>query len=221
MWNKITVGQFQAIYKLSQDTTMQPEDIACGIISILYNMTLAQVDELPMETFNELSKQSAAMLNVENMPGKPVRILKASGKKYGIIYDPTKLKHRQYVETITYGDKPIENMHLVMASIVQPVTYFGRWLPNDVNKHADIAADLQQARMIDVYHSCVFFCKLYLNSMQAIKPYLISEMMQKGMSQEAATKLLTTSINTLAGHILPEKSQPSKVSRWMQPMSYH
>jgi len=220
MWNKITVAQFQAIYKLSQDKTMPPEDVACGIISILYNMTLTQVDELPMSTFNELAKASTAMLNVEDMPGKPVRILKANGKKYGIIYDPTKLKHRQYVETIQYSDKPIENMHLIMASIVQPVNWFGRWGKNDVNKHADVAADIQQARMIDVYHTCVFFCKLYLNSMQAIKPYLVNEMIKKGVSQQTATELLTNSINIMAGHILPKKSQALKVSRWMRPMSY-
>ena len=221
MWEKITVGQFQAIYKLSQDKTIDETDMACNIISILYGMTLAQVDQLSMAQFNELSKKSANVLNIEEMPGKPVRFIKAAGKKYGIIYNPTKLRHRQYVETIQYGDKPIENMHLVMASIVQPVNWFGRWGKNDVNKHKDIAADMQQARMIDVYHSCVFFCKLYINSIAAIQPYLVSQMMAKGVSQQEATEALTFSLNTTAGHILPKRLQPSKPSLWMQHTNYH
>lgn len=220
MWNKITVGQFQAIYKLSQDKNMSDEDKACGIISILYDMTLTQVDELPMSTFTELSKQSVAMLNVEDIPGKPERIIKANGKKYGVIYDPTKLQHRQYVETITYGDKPIENMHLVMASIVQPVNWLGKWGKNDVNQHADIAENLKQARVMDVYHTCIFFCKLYLNSMEGIKPYLVSEMMKGGVNQQQGTELLTTSISIMAGHILPKKSQNLKASRWTKFISY-
>lgn len=210
MWDKITVGQFQAIYKVSIDTQMDEADKASNIISILYNLSLAQVDDLTVSKFNELSKASAMALNIESMPGKPMRKIKAAGKKYAVIYDPAKMRHRQYVEAMHFSDKHIENMHMIMASIVEPVTWYSRRLRNEGVMHKRIASDMLQARVIDVCHSCVFFCKLYLNSIKSLEPYLISQMMKKGVTKEAAKEALNFSQSILAGYILPEKLQPLK-----------
>lgn len=210
-WKDITVQQFQGIYKLSISKDMEDIDRAHCAISIIYNMTEHEVDNLSLVEFNKLAKESAFVLGGEgDIPGKPVRKIKIGRRRYAIIYDPTKLRHRQYVELMQYGDKLIENMHLIMASVVQPVTWYGRKIKNNVDDHRAIAADMLNARLIDVYHCCVFFCKLYINLMQDIKDSLVPEMAREGMPIRQLIQLIENSQSIMAGSITLEKSQYSK-----------
>lgn len=200
MWDKITVGQFQAIYKISIDKEADEMEKVSGIISILYNKTLAQVDEMSIVDFNKLASRCTAFLNIENIPGRPVKYLKAGGKRYFINYDASKLKHRQYVEVQHFGGNPIENMHLILASIVQPVRFFIK-VKNRADMHKKIANDLLGARMVDVYHSCVFFCKVYQSSIQSLLPYLELQLKNKGLKKKETKALLTYLQNDLGGFI--------------------
>jgi hypothetical protein len=60
------------------------------------------------------------------------------------------------------------------------------------------------------YHAAVFFYTLFNVSMQVIQPYLISEMIAKGIKKEEAMEILTTSQSILDGFIMPRWSQISK-----------
>jgi hypothetical protein len=207
-WNNITVQQFQDIHRLSLSRDLDDIARAECAITILYDMTEHEVENLTISEFNTLAKESAFVLAGESeIPGKPVRRIKIGNLRYSITYDPTKLRHRQYVELMQYGNKPIENMHLIMASIVQPTTWYGKKLNNNVDDHGEVAADMLKARLIDVYHCSVFFCKLFVNSMESIKGYLSKEMEKEWMESQQLMQLINSSQDIMAGSITHEKWQ--------------
>lgn len=207
-WSDITVQQFLDLHRLTGQKLDDMERVE-KTIAILYDLTERQVEELSISEFNRLAKQCAFVLT-SDIPGKPVRTIKAGKKRYSITYDPTKLRHRQYVEIIHFSDKPVENMHLIMASVVQPMTWYGKKVRNEAEDHPAIASDMLSARVVDVYHACVFFCKLYVNLISSIRVYLVTEMMKRGMSREHATTLVDSSQNAMAGFIQPGKWPLSK-----------
>lgn len=210
-WEDLTVQQFQDIYRLSLATDLDETDKVARAICILHDMTESQVDEMTITRFNELAKQCAFVMK-GNIPGRPVRVIRIGRKRYRVNYKPSTLRHRQYVEIIHFSDKPIDNMHLCMASLVEPVTWYGRCLPNKAEDHQVIASDLLQARVIDVYNSCVFFCKLYSSLIDNIAASLIAEMMMAGMTREEAILLLRTSQSAMDGSIQQGKWPPLKLS---------
>lgn len=196
-WSNISVQQYQDLHRLSLDENVDEMDRIVRAICIMYNKTETQVDDMSVSEFNNLAK-SCNFLFTNEIPGKPQRTIRIGTRKYTIQYDPTKLTQRQYVEILSFGTKPIENMHLIMASLVQPVKW-GFKQKNNVKDHPKVAMDMLNARVIDVYQTCVFFCKVYSSLIKNIRGYLIREMMQKGATKEAAEQLVTSSQNAMDG----------------------
>lgn len=206
-WDTITVQQFQDISRLSLETNLEDFDKVERVICILYDLTEEQVGELTRGEFAQKAREVDFVMN-SPIPGRPRRTIKGGSGRYAIEYNPVKLKHRQYVEILTFGEKPIENMHLLMASIVQPIRWGFRH-KNSVADHESIATDLLQAPVKDVYHSCVFFCKLYNNLIRDIKDSLVAQMMEK-MSREKAEELLEISLSVMDGFTQQSSSPISK-----------
>jgi hypothetical protein len=93
-----------------------------------------------------------------------------------------------------------------MASIVTPVKFkWGKWV-----EHEELSSDLEKMNFEVAYHAAVFFYTLFNVSMQVIQPYLINEMKSKGIAEEQAKEMLTTSQSILDGFIMPKWSQTSK-----------
>lgn len=208
-WDKITLGQFQDIYRLSQDASLDEVDRISRAISIVYGLSEAQVDELTVPKFNELGKSCAFIMSGE-IPGKPVKSFRVGRRKYAINYKPQSLMHRQYVEILHFSEKPVDNMHHIMASLVNPVR-FGFRLKNKADDHSKLSEIMLDAPFLAVYHSCIFFCKLYKNLIEVIRPSLILEMTNKGMTAEKANRLLTISINTMDGFITQSRWPNTRV----------
>ena len=204
-WKDITVQQFLDLHRLGITADVDEITKAQRAICILYDKTERQVDEMLLTEFNALSRDAARFLTAE-IPGKPVRTIRVGKNSYGVIYDPKKLRHRQYVEIISFGEKPIENMHYVMASLVEPIR-LGVRRRNEASDHEATANDLLNARVIDVYHSCVFFCNLYVNSIIRIKDYLVQETMKQNpkLQKTEVLQLLKLSTDVMAGFI-PQKN---------------
>ena len=209
-WKDITLGQYQDIYKLHLDSKLDEMERIERLISIVYGLTENEVNLLPLQKFNEYARECSFLLTENEIPGKPKRYIKVNGKKYRIIYYPSDLQYRQYVEVLTFAEKPIENMHLIMASIVKPIKYGFITKSNDVAKHSEYAADMEKANFIDIYHTCVFFCKLYKNLMEAMQGYLVQEMTKKGMEKWKAEMLCSNLVKSLDGFIPQPKSQNIK-----------
>jgi hypothetical protein len=211
-WEDVTVQQFIDIQKLAREKNMDEMEMSEKAIAIMYDMTERQVEELPLHEFNSKSREIAFVLDKQKIEGKPRRVIQANGNKYAIEYDPSKLKHRQYVEIMTWsGASMHDNIYLIMASLVQPVNRIGRRLKNKAEEHPKIAEDMLQAKIVDVYHTCVFFCRLYINLMKDMRDSLVAQMVMQGATKEQAMVLYDTSLNAMAGFITPEKSQHSKV----------
>jgi len=208
-WNTITVQQFQDVYRLSLNTKQDEMDKIERVICILFDKTEQEIDNVSMSEFADMARQVSFVMN-NDIPGKPVKNFKVNGRKYAIVYDPTKLRHRQYVELLHYGADPVSNMHMVMASVVRPVKWF-RLRKNRAQDHEKIAADMRDMPLIHVYHSCVFFCKLYVNLMRSIRASSVVEMMMTGMTEDEAMMLFEDSLSVMDGFIQQKSLQPSKV----------
>lgn len=198
-WNNLTLGQFQEIHKLTQDNSLDEIEKTCRTISILYGKTEAEVDDMDMAEFNKLASE-LKFLTAEHIPGKPVKSFRVGVNKYAINYKPTSLKYRQYVEILHYSERPIENMHLILASLVNPVK-FGIKRKNKVDDHERISLEMQNAPLLAVYHAAVFFCKLFRDLIKHIQDYLIKEMTEKGATREQAMELIADSISAMDGFI--------------------
>ena len=97
-------------------------------------------------------------------------------------------------------------MHLLMASIVEPVKWGFLPKPNNVDDHEKYATDMLNAKLIDVYHASVFFCKVYRDLISYGRSYLEADMMKQGMNPMVAKETLTNLINTMDGFIPQNKS---------------
>jgi predicted AlkP superfamily pyrophosphatase or phosphodiesterase len=204
-WNNLTLQQFQEIHKLSTDTSLDEIEKVSRTICIIHGLTEMQVDDLAITEFNRLAAE-CKFLNTDAIPGKPVKSFRVGVKKYAINYKPTTLKHRQYVEILHFADKPVENMHLIMASLVNPVKW-GFKKKNKAEDHEAIANDMLNAPLLPVYHSCVFFCKLFKGLIEHTQGFLIKEMMDKGATRKQAISLVASSLNAMDGFIQQSKSE--------------
>jgi hypothetical protein len=156
-WQTITVQQFQDLYRVSIDKNLSAEDKSIKTIAIIYNMTEDQVEDMDLIEFKRLCAVTVNVLNIASIPGKPETRI----GNYKVIYNPAKFKHRQSVEINNWLDSPIENMHLIMASLVVPVKYHFFTSANRAENHLRYADDILQQPIAKVYHACVFFCDLY------------------------------------------------------------
>lgn len=203
-WANITLSQFQDIYRLSLSKDVDDMGRVERAIAILFNKTEREVEDLTIQEFNHYATKCSFLFNQE-VPGKPVKYIRVGTRKYAIVYDPKKLLHRQYVEIVKFSEKPVDNMHLIMASLVRPVKFGFIWGKNTVDQHEAIAADMLEVKVCDVYHSCVFFCKLFSSSIEAIKGFLVLEMTRKGMTTDQAEALVVSSLRAMDGFIQPKK----------------
>lgn len=193
--NEITVGQFQAVYSIQKGTGDELDKIT-DMVAILTGRTAAEVDDMSLSEFNTVSREIRAMLENPLPEAKPKRIIKANGKEYWIIYEPGKLRAGQYVEYQGWikGDI-IENLHLIMASISYPFYKFGpirKKGKNDSTKHEQVANDFKEAKLIDVYSACVFFCELLKGSIKATEDFLVREL--KGKATETEVRQTITDL---------------------------
>lgn len=204
----MTIKQFQELYYVATSEDMDL-DKSIKMVGIVTGKTPEQVEKMSMRKFNILCNavhKHFKIFEKDLLKGKPKKIVRVGKRFYRINYDVTKCKSSTYVEVSTFSTDIIQNLHKIMASIVTPVRFkWGKWV-----EHEELAADLEQMDFEVAYHAAVFFYTLFNVSMQVIQPYLISEMKKKGIKEEQATEILTTSQNILDGFIMPKWSQISK-----------
>ena len=204
----MTIKQFQELYYVATSEDMDL-DKSIKMVGIVTGKTPEQVERMSMIKFNFLCGMVHRQFKIfekDLMKGKPKKIFRVGKRFYRINYDVTKCKSSTYVEVSTFSTDIIQNLHKIMASIVTPVKFkWGRWV-----EHEELASDLEQMDFEVAYHAAVFFYTLFNVSMQVIQPYLINEMMKKGIAKEEATEMLTNSQSILDGFIMPRWSLTSK-----------
>jgi len=198
-WNDLTVWQFIQINKLSKETGIDDFTKAQKAVCIIYDKTELELDRTKFRDYKQMETEAGKFLN-EAIPVKRVRTIRAGKRRFRLESDLTKLEYRQYVEVLFFGKDPIENMHLVVASVVKPVNMFGIVKNNKVSDHKEVAELLLNASVVDIHNACVFFCKLFMALIRSTKDYLVREIMSKSkMKKSEAEKLITDSINTMGG----------------------
>jgi len=204
----MTIKQFQELYYVATSEDMDL-DKSIKMVGIVTGKTPEQVEKMSMRKFNILCgavHNHFKIFEKDLLKGKPKKIVRVGKRFYRINYDVTKCKSSTYVEVSTFSTDIIQNLHKIMASIVTPVKFkWGRWV-----EHEELASDLEQMDFEVAYHAAVFFYTLFNVSMQVIQPYLINEMMKKGIAKEEATEMLTNSQSILDGFIMPRWSLTSK-----------
>lgn len=215
-WQNVTLEHYQALYPVI--TSTQPDwEKDMQIVSILFNLTEKQLDALPLDKYRELKKACAFLY--QPIPQTGERVFYGRKRKYKLLKDVRKMPFARYAEIKSFtgsneGDF-IKNLHLLIASMVQPYKKILGcfWIKEtyDASKHADYADDLLSAKFTSVYGAAVFFYLLFTYSIKSLPHYMTSQMekMQVSNPQEAYTLLL----NTLDGFITQNKLPTLKASQ--------
>ena len=201
--SEITVGQFQELWKINK-SDLDPEEKLTEMVAAISGKTTNEVDQLTVPEFNKLAKEVKEILSQPLPDSKPPKTLCG----YGITYEPARLNRGQYVTVLHFvkGDV-VENCHLILASL----TYDPKTGKHDSERHKEIAEQMQEAKLVDVYPATVFFCELFKVSMKSLQSYLVKELMTKGAKPGMAVEAVSSLMTGLDGFLMPSRSQTSKV----------
>ena len=223
MWEKINVWQYQQIYNLynSKNNYATDLEVDSKLVSIVNNITEAQVDSLSINDFNKL-KKSIAFLN-EPIQGNPVKYIKINKNiRYKINYDVSKMPFARYIESKVFSEDLYGNLHKLAATMVIPQKRkFGIWFNEkyDASKHQQYSDDMLTARFVDVYHSLVFFYQVYRNWIEVSQGYMEKKMMEAGMTQEQAKEAVQSLCSILDGNIQPNLLPSTKIAQLQKHMN--
>lgn len=173
-WQSITVKQFQEVYRIYANPAIEPFEKATKATCILHGITEAEGDEMTLQAFNELSRQVNEMFNTP-IPSKPVKHITIGGRKYYFIYEDISKKAPHKINT--YGGNVIGGLHEIAACMVQKKT-FGIKRPITGDKIKQTAADMLNARFVDVWHLLQYYTTLYQQAIEGvinILPELLSK----------------------------------------------
>lgn len=142
-WKDLTVEQFQQLNEIDKD--FEPLDKAYHTVSICKKIDIEELDAMPISEFNRLSNDC---LFVVKQPIQDVTVKRFGRFKF--IHDIRKIKSAvaRYIEVKHFAQDYIPNMHLILASMVQPQrkNWLGMWVdvPYDSKEYETYAAELQQ-----------------------------------------------------------------------------
>ena len=207
----MTIKQFQELFYIAQ-TKEVDFDKSVKLVGVITGLTPDQVDDMPMKRFNRhcvTIKRNFEVLENKLFNGKPKKIVLVKGRLYRINYniDKQPMNAGKYVETVTFGNDVVNNLHKIMASIVTPINWRGKPYHRD---HIMIATDFEGMNFEAAYHAAVFFYTHYRVSMQLIQPFLVKELTAKGAKKTEVEATLTGLFQTLDGFITPKWSQNLK-----------
>lgn len=208
----MTIKQFQEVYYILKSEN-EDFDKSIKMVGCITGKTPEQVEAMPMTTFNKLCvniKKQFEIFDQNLLKGKPKKAVFIKGKIYRLHYEVSKLPINagKYVEALTFGKDVVTNLHKLMATIAEPIKWSWsklKFVPYKV-EHQELAGIMERLKFRAAYHAAVFFYTQYRVSMQLIQPYLVKELMSKGVSREIATTTLDNSSKILDGFTMPKWS---------------
>lgn len=205
----LTVGQYQQLYSIHSGNDSELDKIIQSVC-VLTGLSERGVEELPLPDFNKIAAELARIFD-KDIKGDPQTFISISGKKYGIVYQPSTLTAGQYVEIQTWMQtNVIDNIHKIMASIVYQVKgkgIFKKRLKYNPDNHTEVSEAILSCRFVDVYYSCVFFLSLWNDSIKALGDYLEKEVKLK---EGIPTQIQDILKGISAGYIMPNGLQTLK-----------
>lgn len=215
-WNELSLWQYQQLMPMitNPDKDWTELDTEVKQLCIVTGLTEHQIDSLSLNALKELRKE-LAFLN-EPIEGKPVDYIEVNNKRYRINYDIKNMPSARYIESKVFSKDTLANLHKIAASMVIPQkrNWFGKWIDDkyDASKHEQYAADMQEAKFINVYHSLVFFYQVYKNWIEVSKDYMTAEMTKAGMTESQAEVMVNLLSISTDGIIPVTLLPPKKIS---------
>jgi len=220
-WNDITVREWQQYIKLANDlkepSLVQQIEFNEKIVALFFDLPLSYVENLNDQDFKDRLKE-LDFLSEPIKEVKPKKRIKVNGNYYRIKYDVRKHNQRKQIAMFSsagdvisvksFAAKFEDNIGKIMATMVVPQRkilgfYFDKKTrPED---HSRISEEILDAKFIDVYSACIFFCRLLEKLIQTTLHYLIE---RKELTMETKRKL-THLLNTMDGFTQLSKSQPT------------
>ena len=201
---RITIKTFQDLF-IIQQTPMDELDKSILLVQTLTGKSQFEIERMKVSKFNKLCAKINKMfeaLAVDMTNGKPKNIIRANGKFYFINYEINKLTAGRYVETATFGNDIVGNLHKLLATMANPMkmTLKGlKVMPYDANKHEQISEDMLQADFTIAYQACVFFYALFTNSIQS----LVTSLEQNEIESESVKSALMNFKEAMDGYTMP------------------
>ena len=222
-WNNLTLWQYQQLIPIlsKPEKNWTELDKETKMLSVITGLTEYQIDSLSIETLKELRKNLAFL--DEPIEGKPVDFIVVNGKRYRINYDIKNMPAARYIESKVFSKDTLGNLHKIAASMVIPQkkNWFGKWVDDkyDASKHEEYAADMQESNFIHVYHSLVFFYQVYRNWIEISQDYMVSKMIQAGMTQDKAIEAVQNLCSILDGSTPPNLLPSTKIAQLRKRMN--
>ena len=201
---RITIKTFQDLF-IIQQTPMDELDKSILLVQTLTDKSQFEIDRMKVSKFNKLCAKINKMfegLAVDMTNGKPKNIIRANGKFYFINYEINELTAGRYVETATFGNDIVGNLHKLLATMANPMKMTWRGLkvmPYDANKHEQISKDMLEADFTIAYQACVFFYAVFTNSIQS----LLTSLEQNEIESDLVKSALMNFKEVMDGYTMP------------------
>jgi hypothetical protein len=179
-WSDIKIGQFQQLQEIDSD--ISAIDKLFETVSICHGIPLDELDVMPQHEFNKLAKE------VEFTATKPfTAVMQKRFKNYRFVPDIRQIKSgvSRYIEIKHWNKNHIPNMHLIIASMVQPQkrNWLGLWrnVKYESKDYEKYASELQHMPITTAMAWIGFFLQVSERSRKDLETYLRSKMILKIM----------------------------------------
>ena len=202
---RINVETFQKLYAISLMETDEVEKSG-RYVQVLTGKTEEEVNRMKVRSFNKLCSQinkSFEIVGSKLQNGQPKNFIWANGRLYKLIYDIKKAG--KYVETATFANDTIGNLHLLMATIAQPYKLTWKGFKPCEREHNEIAEDMMKLDMATSYQAVVFFYLVFRESLASSLTFLKEE-------QKVERELVQTFIRSMDGFTMPNWSANLRTS---------
>lgn len=177
-WSDVTFSQYKRYYELmNKKDKMNEIDFAIAMVSIFYCISEAQVEDLPINDFNE--RVHSLSFLASPIPEQRMAVyVDIDNKKYHIT---------QLMKDLTIGQ--FIDLQIALSSEVNEVEKMGEvfkcFLCDAENKRYIPNVDIGNARVVDVYSVMLFFYKFRKHLLRVTRKYLDkSEKKLKQMQRE-------------------------------------
>ena len=184
-WHDISIEKFPLIYDIVRDKEIDPIDREIRVISILADITVAEVEKIRIDQLKELIKAVNFIFKME-FP-KSVEMFKYNGFRWIVNYDITKLSAGDFISLskLTESEESIiGNLPQLVAMFVKP--YKLKWFKLK-EVEMDYVEKVQHIKSMNVgivYPLCVFFCKVIEGLYPHIEDYLVKQMSEARKTME-------------------------------------
>jgi hypothetical protein len=190
-YKDLTLEKYIELYELDI-CGMEEIDIQSYIISILTNMTVDEILDLPIPQYKKLAQQTAFMTVPPQVKGRKISKVNINGKEYEVLDKIDKMTTGQYIDYQTYLKKnDVKMLPYILSTLIIP--------KGEKYGDSDTVEDLKQMTVEEALTISNFFMNKSLTLIKGTLRYL-EYMMKKKMKkvkEETMKQQMTEAIQKL------------------------